>query len=397
MKKNLKFVKKNLVIALLFLFALSISSPGLAATENHIIRAGYAHSGGNQYIGTVRIYESEATVDSIREGDIFTIIMENAEFNGPPTLSERGRFDLKIFSGGQNCDSYITYQFVAPADSSRSGQVIIDFILDNMQALGGDISARVDSPFSGVTSGYFSTGGNVTEIDEAKQLQKESIVVSEEGIAEAREKNVNILVTDEDYQILLPGDEMPLEGGLQVDIVREKSKDSKYLTELYSLNLTAEKEQKTPSKAELRIKLKDLKEKNNIKALGISKAGQENLVSYYDAESDFIFIKLNNMNDQISLVPGSRGAELVFEAEEYLKYEAMNYLPVRKVAAWYGWEVAWNPFTRTVNLEKDEQSLAIDAEDYLIYKERSYISSDFLREKLSAITFELADKLILKK
>lgn len=391
-------MKKILSSILILFFALSIFTPGIAATENLIIRVGYPQSGDHQYVGTVRIYESEATIDSIQKGDVFTIFMENAEFNGKPSLTERGRFDLDILSGGNDGDSYITYQFV-DSSSGGTGRVIIDFILDDMRALGGDISARIDSPFGGVSSGYFSMGGSQDKEDlkDKDQIKEERIVISEEEIAGAREKGVNILVTSDDYQILLLSQEMPLKGSLQVDISREKSKDSQYLSELYSLNFTAEKDQKSPVQAEVRINAKELKEKNNIKAVQVSKDGQKNLTTYYDETTDLIYIKANQLDEKISLVRGSRGAELIFKSDEYLEYEAMKFAPVRKAAAWYGWEVAWNPFTRKVNLEKGDQSLEIEAKDYLIYKDRSYITSDFLKENFSAVSFELADKIVLKK
>lgn len=389
-------MRKKLSIIMLVFFTFSILTPALAATENLIIRVGYPQAGNNQYVGTVRIYESEATIDSIQKGDVFTIFMENAEFNNPPSLMERGRFDLQVISGGQDGDTYITYQFVDPS-SARTGRVIIDFILDDMRALGGDISARVDSPFSGVSSGYFSMGSNGDKEAEKDKITEERVLITDDQIKEAREKAVNILVNNEDYQLLLYSKEMPQEGSLQVDVIREDSKNTSYLTDIYSFEFTAEKGELIPRSGELRINLGDIKEKNNITANQLTKEGQKRLPSYYDSDSDYLYIKLFDLADKTTLTKGTTGLELVFKEGDFISKEAMKFAPVRKTADWYGWEVAWNPFTRMVNLEKEDQLLEIDEKDYLIHKDRSYISLNFLEENLSAISFELDEKLVFKK
>ena len=47
-----------------------------------------------------------------------------------------------------------------------------------------------------------------------------------------------------------------------------------------------------------------------------------------------------------------------------------------------------------VNLQKDEST--IEVKDYIIVRERSYISTDFIRENFSAPVFELEDQIVLK-
>jgi len=162
-------MKKRLVIFMLLIFLSSIVITTFSATENVIVRVGYPRLGENQYVGTVRIYESDATIDSIQEGDVFTIFLDNAEFITSPTLVERGRFDLNIISGGNDGDRYITYEFTNPSPA-RTGRVIIDFELDDMRVLGGDVTARVDSVQSGVSSGYFSLGGSDEKEEEVRRL-----------------------------------------------------------------------------------------------------------------------------------------------------------------------------------------------------------------------------------
>lgn len=404
-------MKKKIFSAILVLFLSSILVSAYGATDNVIIRVGYPKLGENQYVGTVRIYESDATIDSIQNGDIFTIFVENAEFMSPATLVERGRFDLNIVSGGNDGDTYITYEFVqaSPADT---GRVIIDFEFDNMRVTGGDVTARVDSIQYGVTSSYFSLGGSGEEEKEKEEkIIEEEIIITNSQIKEALEKNVNILIQNDDYQVLI-GNKILKEKKLQeivkedhnlkVNIKREKPSEIKYLTEMYSFSFTAtdkegndiEKIKEFNDAFNLIIKDKNIKDKSNVKGVLIKETKNQEAFTHYDEKNDHIIIMVKDFKDEVTLVRASNNRELIFEEDDYAEENGIKYIPIRKSASYYDWEVSWNPYTRTVNLKKDGKEIEIN--DYIIIKERSYISTEFLMDKLQVPVFILENQVVLK-
>lgn len=404
-------MKKKLSVLILFVFLSSIFISAYGATDNVIIRVGYPRLGENQNVGTVRIYESDATIDSIQEGDIFTIFVENAEFMTPATLVTRGRFDLKIVSGGKDGDSYVTYEFIS-ADPVDTGRVIIDFVLDDMRVTGGDVTARIDSVQSGVTSGYFSLGGSEgKEKEKDEKAIEEEIILKNEQLKEAVEKNVNILIQHDDYQILFKNsilgekkiqEVMEKKQNLKINIKREKSSDIKYLTETYTILFTVtDKDGKDIENIKefendfyLKIKDSEIKDKINVKGVSIKDTQNEFFSTHYDAENDYILIKVNDFKEKISLVRGSNNQELLFNEGEYADHNGQKYIPIRKSAVYYGWDVTWNPYTRVVNLQKDEE--IIEVKDYIIIKERSFVSADFLGENIHAPIFILENQVVLK-
>lgn len=404
-------MKKKIFSAILVLFLSSILVSAYGATDNVIIRVGYPKLGENQYVGTVRIYESDATIDSIQNGDIFTIFVENAEFMSQATLVERGRFDLNIVSGGNDGDTYITYKFV-PASSADTGRVIIDFEFDNMRVTGGDVTARVDSIQYGVTSSYFSLGGSGEEEKEKEEkIIEEEIIITNSQIKEALEKNVNILIQNDDYQVLI-GNKILKEKKLQeivkedhnlkVNIKREKPSEIKYLTEMYSFSFTAtdkegndiEKIKEFNDAFNLIIKDKNIKDKSNVKGVLIKETKNQEAFTHYDEKNDHIIIMVKDFKDEVTLVRASNNRELIFEEDDYAEENGIKYIPIRKSASYYDWEVSWNPYTRTVNLEKDGKEIEIN--DYIIIKERSYISAEFLMDKLQVPVFILENQVVLK-
>ena len=404
-------MKKKIFSAILVLFLSSILVSAYGATDNVIIRVGYPKLGENQYVGTVRIYESDATIDSIQNGDIFTIFVENAEFMSPATLVERGRFDLNIVSGGNDGDTYITYEFV-PASPADTGRVIIDFEFDNMRVTGGDVTARVDSIQYGVTSSYFSLGGSGEEEKEKEEkIIEEEIIITNSQIKEALEKNVNILIQNDDYQVLI-GNKILKEKKLQeivkedhnlkVNIKREKPSEIKYLTEMYSFSFTAtdkegndiEKIKEFNDAFNLIIKDKNIKDKSNVKGVLIKETKNQEAFTHYDEKNDHIIIMVKDFKDEVTLVRASNNRELIFEEDDYAEENGIKYIPIRKSASYYDWEVSWNPYTRTVNLKKDGKEIEIN--DYIIIKERSYISAEFLMDKLQVPVFILENQVVLK-
>ncbi len=403
-------MKRKIASLFLLIFLSSLIISAYSATDNVIIRVGYPRLGQNQYVGTVRIYESDATIDSIQNGDVFTIFVDNAEFMSPPTLTERGRFDLNIVSGGNDGDSYITYEFI-PSSTGGTGRVIIDFAFDNMRVLGGDVTARVDSVQSGVSSGYFSLGGSEEEKTPEPVVKEEEVNLSYQQLTEAKEKKVNILVQNNEYQILIPNkmlyekvleEVIEKEQNLKIMVKREVPSDIKYLTDMYSLSFfVMDKDGNERSKITnfensfyLKIKDTDVKDKRNVKGVITSESEDKIFNTHYDVKNDHIIIQVSDYSDKISLIRRSNNRELVFAQEEFSVFEGKNYLPVRQVADYYGWNVTWNPFTRTVNLQKNEST--IEVKDYIIVRERSYISIDFIRENFSAPVFELEDQIVLK-
>lgn len=403
-------MKRKIASLFLLIFFSSIIVSAYSATDNVIVRVGYPRLGQNQYVGTVRIYESDATIDSIQNGDIFTIFLDNAEFITSPTLVERGRFDLNIISGGNDGDRYITYEFTDPSPA-RTGRVIIDFAFDDMRVLGGDVTARVDSVQSGVSSGYFSLGGSEEEKKPEPVVKEEEVNLSHQQLTEAKEKKVNILVQNNEYQILIPNkmlyekvleEVIEKEQNLKIMVKREVPSDIKYLTDMYSLSLfVMDKDGNEKSKITefensfyLKIKDTDVKDKRNVKGVITSEPEDKIFNTHYDVKNDHIIIQVSDYSDKISLIRRSNNRELVFNQDEFAEFEGENYLPVRQVADYYGWNVAWNPFTRTVNLQKNEST--IEVKDYIIVRERSYISADFIRENFSAPVFELEDQIVLK-
>jgi len=403
-------MKRKIASLFLLIFLSSLIISAYSATDNVIIRVGYPRLGQNQYVGTVRIYESDVTIDSIQNGDVFTIFVDNAEFMSPPTLTERGRFDLNIVSGGNDGDSYITYEFI-PSSTGGTGRVIIDFAFDNMRVLGGDVTARVDSVQSGVSSGYFSLGGSEEEKTPEPVVKEEEVNLSYQQLTEAKEKKVNILVQNNEYQILIPNkmlyekvleEVIEKEQNLKIMVKREVPSDIKYLTDMYSLSFfVMDKDGNERSKITnfensfyLKIKDTDVKDKRNVKGVITSESEDKIFNTHYDVKNDHIIIQVSDYSDKISLIRRSNNRELVFAQEEFSVFEGKNYLPVRQVADYYGWNVTWNPFTRTVNLQKNEST--IEVKDYIIVRERSYISIDFIRENFSAPVFELEDQIVLK-
>ena len=383
-------MKRKIASLFLLIFFSSIVISAYSATDNVIVRVGYPRLGQNQYVGTVRIYESDATIDSIQNGDVFSIFVENAEFMTPPTLTERGRFDLNVLSGGNDGDSYITYEFV-PSSTGGTGRVIIDFAFDDMRVLGGDVKARVDSVQSGVSSGYFSLGGSEEKKEEKPKVTKEEVTVSAEQLQEAKDKKVNIVVRSNDYQLVLPYT-IAEKGDLNIKVRREVPLEAKYLTELFSIEINDIKEVK--DNIYLKIKDPDVKDKRNVKGVLLEEAGDKLLMTHYDAKNDHIIIRTKDISKKISLVRASNNRELIFDEDHYVSHEGKKYVPVRQSAAYYGWDVTWNPFTRTVNLQKDEKT--IEVKDYIIVRERSYISAEFLMKNLEASVFELEDQVVLK-
>lgn len=403
-------MKRKIASLFLLIFFSSIIVSAYSATDNVIVRVGYPRLGQNQYVGTVRIYESDATIDSIQNGDIFTIFVDNAEFMSSPTLTERGRFDLKVISGGNDGDSYITYKFIR-SSTGGTGRVIIDFAFDDMRVLGGDVTARVDSVQSGVSSGYFSLGGSEEEKKPEPVVKEEEVNLSHQQLTEAKEKKVNILVQNNEYQILIPNkmlyekvleEVIEKEQNLKIMVKREVPSDIKYLTDMYSLSFFVmdkdgnEKNKITEFENSFYLKIKDtdVKDKRNVKGVITSEPEDKIFNTHYDVKNDHIIIQVNDYSDKISLIRRSNNRELVFNQDEFAAFEGKNYLPVRQVADYYGWNVAWNPFTRTVNLQKNEST--IEVKDYIIVRERSYISADFIRENFSAPVFELEDQIVLK-
>ena len=383
-------MKRKIASLFLLIFFSSIVISAYSATDNVIVRVGYPRLGQNQYVGTVRIYESDATIDSIQNGDVFSIFVENAEFMTPPTLTERGRFDLNVLSGGNDGDSYITYEFV-PSSTGGTGRVIIDFAFDDMRVLGGDVKARVDSVQSGVSSGYFSLGGSEEKKEEKPKVTKEEVTVSAEQLQEAKDKKVNIVVRSNDYQLVLPYT-IAEKGDLKIKVKRELPSEAKYLTELFSIEINDIKEVK--DNIYLKIKDPDVKDKRNVKGVLLEEAGDKLLMTHYDVKNDHIIIRTKDISKKISLVRASNNRELIFDEDHYVSHEGKKYVPVRQSAAYYGWDVTWNPFTRTVNLQKDEKT--IEVKDYIIVRERSYISAEFLMKNLEASVFELEDQVVLK-
>lgn len=406
-------MKKKILNLILVVFLSSVLYSAYGATDNVIIRVGYPRLGENQYVGTVRIYESESTIDSIQKGDIFTIFVENAEFISPAKLVERGRYGLNIISGGKDGDSYITYEFVdaSPVDT---GRVIIDFEFDNMRVLGGDVTARVDSMQYGVTSSYFSNDGSDKSDEEEKDeesLLEEEIIINNEKLKEAVNNEVNILVQSDDYQILLPNNILKeskfqeiieKKYNLKVNIKREKPLKTKYLTDIYSLIFTVtdanamdiEKLNSFDNDFYLKIKDEDIKDKRNVKGVSIKDSQDDLYYTHYDEQNDQVIVIVEDFNKSLSIIRASNTRELVFAENEYTAYKGKNYIPIRKSATYYDWEVSWNPHTRTVNLEKDDK--AIEINDYIILKERSYISTEFLRENLQLPIFVLDKEIVLK-
>lgn len=397
------------VILVLFLSSILISAYG--ATDNVIIRVGYPRLGENQNVGTVRIYESDATIDSIQKGDIFTIFVENAEFMSPATLVERGRFDLKIVSGGNDGDSYITYEFI-PASSGDTGRVVIDFEFDNMRVTGGDVTARVDSIQSGVTSSYFSLGGSEKEKkDREEKVIEEEIIITSNQLKEALEKDVNILIQNNDYQVLIGNkilkenklqEIIEKDGNLKVNIRREEPSEIKYLTDIYFFSFTTtdkkgnelEKIKDFTDTFNLIIKDKNIKDKSNVKGVSIKDFKNQEVFTHYDKAKDNIIVMVKDFKDGLTLIRGSNNRELIFKDEDYREYNGKKYIPIRKSASYYNWDVTWNPYTRTVNLEKDGKEIEIT--DYIIIKERSYISAEFFMDKLQVPVFILENQIVLK-
>lgn len=403
-------MKRKIASLFLLIFFSSIIVSAYSATDNVIVRVGYPRLGQNQYVGTVRIYESDATIDSIQNGDIFTIFVDNAEFMSSPTLTERGRFDLNVVSGGNDGDSYITYEFI-PSSTGGTGRVIIDFAFDDMRVLGGDVTARVDSVQSGVSSGYFSLGGSEEEKKEEPVVKEEEVILTSQQIKEALEKKVNILVQNNEYQILIPNkilyenvieEILEKDNNLKIMVKREIPSDIKYLTDMYSLSFfVIDKDGNEKSKItefenffNLKIKDPDVKDKRNVKGILASPSKEKVFNTHYDVKKDYIIIQVSDYSDKISLIRRSNNRELVYNEGDFAVFEGKNYLPVRQVADYYGWNVTWNPFTRTVNLQKNEST--IEVKDYIIVRERSYISADFIRENFSAPVFELEDQIVLK-
>ena len=407
-------MRRKISLFILMFFLSSIVLWTYAATDNVIVRVGYPRLGENQYVGTVRIYESENTIDSIQLGDIFTIFVENAEFMSPPTLIERGRFDLDVISGGEDGDSYITYEFIepVPADPERTGRVIIDFAFDDMRVLGGDVTARVDSLQANVTSGYFSLYG--TEEEEKEELKEETVKITSLQIQEAIRLGVNIIIQNDDYQILLPNKLLLEESissitksgeSLEVKVVQEESTDSRYLTDVYEISFKIlDEEDNVKATIEsfqndflLKIKDEDILDKPSTRGAIIEDAKLVLLPTHYDGINDYIMIMVRDISDKITGVRAFNTRQLNFEEGigGFVLENNIKYIPLRQSAVYYDWEVTWNPFTRTVVLQKDDKQ--IEVRDYIIVRERSYVTTDFIKEQLEVPVFHLNNQVVLKK
>ncbi len=402
-------MKKNISALILLIFLASLLFSAYAATENVIMRVGYPQIGDHQYVGTVRIYETDSTIDSIQNGDMFTIFLENAEFMSYPTLLVNGRYDVNVVSGGNDGDSYISYQF-APSTTGGTGRVIVDFEFDDMRAIGGDITARIDSQQTGVTSGYFSLGGE-EEKDEDPKVISDEVIVSSDKIIEAKDNGVNLVINNNNYQLVIPNNILEgniIEEGiknnqrLMINIKREKPSELKYLTELYSISISLidkednEKVKLTTFDNPLYLKIKDpdVNDKRNVKGVLIKEPQNEVLSTHYDVTNDHIIIQINSLSNKLSIIRASNYRELVYDKDEFILFEGEKYIPVRQSASYYGWDVVWNHFTRTVNLAKENKT--IDINDYIIVNERSYVPANFVMENLDAPLFILDEQVVLK-
>ena len=200
-------------------------------------------------------------------------------------------------------------------------------------------------------------------------VKEEEVILTSQQIKEALEKKVNILVQNNDYQILIPNkilyenvieEILEKDNILKIMVKREIPSDIKYLTDMYSLSFfVIDKDGNEKSKItefensfNLKIKDPDVKDKRNVKGILASTSEEKVFNTHYDVKKDYIIIQVSDYSDKISLIRRSNNRELVFNQDDFAVFEGKNYLPVRQVADYYGWNVTWNPFTRTVNLQK---------------------------------------------
>ena len=191
---------------------------------------------------------------------------------------------------------------------------------------------------------------------------------------------------------------------LEVEVVREKSADSRYLGRLFRLSFSViglEGQRVSGITGfsvplVLRISGEKILDPANVRGITLETPRGRLLASHYEANSGMIHLLLPEVTRQIGLVRAFNRNERIFTEETGLvRQGGQAYLPLRIVATEFGWDVVWNPFTRMVNLTKGDKTLVVD--EFIIVRERSFVTASFLAKQLEIPVFVFDREVVLKK